>query len=278
MPFGPTHPLVSTAWLNEHLADDRLVLLDCRWRLLDVPYGVDAFESGHIPGARFIDLHEQLSGPPGRYGGRHPLPLPGAFQQTMEALGVDDADYVICYDDDGAGAARCWWLMQYYGHAQVAVLDGGYPAWIEQGRPVSTAPPAPRPARFTPRPDPRMIADYETVRNISGTLPIVDARLPERYRGTVEPIDVKAGHIPGAVNQPYPEMFATGLYFRTPQELEKLWEPVLARSREPIVYCGSGVTACLDILALRLAGADPLLYPGSWSDWIQHEDAPTAAP
>ncbi|MCY0899428.1 MAG: sulfurtransferase [Firmicutes bacterium] len=275
MPFSDTPPLVQAEWLFARLDDPHVVILDCRWQLTNPTYGIDAYRQSHIPGARYVDLGQHLSAPPGRYGGRHPLPTPQQFQEVMESLGVDDASYVVVYDDEATAAARCWWLLQYFGHGLVSMLDGGYAAWLRHGYPVTDVEPAIQRGHFTPRPDPRMVADYQTVRHLSQCFPVFDARMPDRYHGHDEPLDAKAGHIPGAENYPYTTVLNPDGTFRPLEDLRQIFP--LAQSKEPIVYCGSGVSACVNIVALRLIGADPLLYPGSWSDWIQHEDAPIAA-
>ncbi len=278
MPYAKTPPLVPADWLSRHLSDASLVVLDCRWRLTDADFGAKAYAEGHIPNARFVDLNRDLSAPSARYGGRHPLPLPEAFQRRMGELGVGSDSYVICYDDDGAGAARCWWCLCFYGHCRVSVLDGGFPLWTASGYAVTQETPVIEPQPFKARPDPRMVADYQTVYNLRTAIPLVDARTPERYLGTVEPVDFKAGHIPGAANVPYSSVLTDQGTFRPREELSRLFEPVATQDADPIVYCGSGVSACVTILAMRKAGLTAMLYPGSWSDWIQHEDSPIDGP
>ncbi len=278
MPYSQTPALVSANWLNHHRADPSLIVVDCRWRLTDKDFGRQAFTQGHIPNSQRLDLDRQLSSPPGRYGGRHPLPEPEQFSAAMEEIGISDSSYVVCYDDDMAGAARLWWCLLYYGHAQVSVLDGGIKAWVKAGyslEPGGAATVAP--GQFTEQPDPRMVVGYQTVRSLAPVYPVIDARNPERYSGTVEPMDRVGGHIPGALNVPYPSLLTEEGTFHDPHTLNDIFAAILHQSSQPIVYCGSGITACVDALALRHTGAEPLLYPGSWSDWIQHEDAPIAS-
>ena len=274
MPFSDVPALVSATWLKDRINDPTIVVLDCRWRLTDAQYGPRVYAEGHIPGAHLVDLNTDLSSSPAASGGRHPLPGPDAFTALMMRLGVDPESYVVCYDDDSAGAARCWWLLQFYGHNTVSVLDGGYNAWVQSGQPVTTAQPSPRAGRFMAQPDPRMTADYQTVATVTGHWPVIDARAPERYSGAQEPIDRVGGHIPSAVNVPYSRVLNPDGTYRSPAELREVFGSLA--DRDPMVYCGSGVTACVNALALRLLGAHPLLYPGSWSDWIQHPDAPIA--
>lgn len=274
MPFSEVPALISADWLKDRIKDPRVIVLDCRWRLTDALYGSRVYATGHIPGAHLVDMNQDLSSAPGPYGGRHPLPSPQDFGALMGRLGVETESYVVCYDDDAAGAARCWWLLQFYGHDKVSVLDGGYRTWVASGGDVTTAVAPAAAARFHSRPDPRMTADYQTVAMLAGHWPVIDARANERYAGAQEPVDRVGGHIPGAVNVPYAEVLNPDGTYRTPGELRELFGSLA--DGDPMVYCGSGVSACVDVLALRLLGAKPLLYPGSWSDWIQHSNAPIA--
>lgn len=274
MPFSSVPPLVTADWLHDHIDDPSVVVLDCRWRLTDAQYGKVAYEGGHIQNARHVDLDRDLSDPVGRYGGRHPLPSPDHFQKVMEDAGVTSESFVVCYADDAAAAARCWWLLQYYGHPKAGVLDGGIDAWQKAGYPLSCDTPEPAHGQFAASPDPRMVADYRTVESVVSRVPVIDARAPERFRGDIEPIDIKAGHIPGAVNHPYSAVLNEDGTYLASAELHRSFAPILRDHTPAIVYCGSGVTACVDILALKLAGIEALLYAGSWSDWIQHEGAP----
>lgn len=274
MPFSAAPPLVSARWVRDHLSDPSLIILDCRWRLTDPGFGDQAYAEAHIPGSRRVDLDRDLSDSQGRYGGRHPLPQPAAFEESMRGLGVNSESRIVCYDDDSAGAARCWWALTFYGHQNVSVLDGGLAAWIDAGYPLTQKVNTNPRGTFVSRPDPRMVADYQTVRTLQNVLPVIDARAPERYAGTVEPIDARAGHIPGAVNYPYAALLSENGAFKDPESLRRIFSPVADVTDSPIVYCGSGVSACVVVLAMRHIGLNPLLYPGSWSDWIQHEDAP----
>ncbi len=274
MPFSDVAALISASWLQDRVDNPEVVILDCRWRLTDPQYGARVYAEGHIPGARRVDLNTDLSSPPGDFGGRHPLPGPEAFTALMTRLGVGPDSYVVCYDDDAAGAARCWWLLQFYGHDKVSVLDGGYGAWVANGGQVSTAIPNPTAGRFQSHADPRMTADYQTIATLRDEWPLIDSRARERYSGAQEPIDRVGGHIPGAVNIPYSQALNADGTYRSATELREVFRSVA--EKDPMVYCGSGVSACVNVLALRLLGSEPLLYPGSWSDWIQHTDAPIA--
>ena len=262
-------PLVDPTWLLERLDDPGVVAVDCRWRLGDPGAGRRDYESGHIPGAGFLDVDTDLSGRTG--GGRHPLPDPSAFEAAASRAGVDADSTVVAYDEAGeGGAARLWWLLRHFGHSAVAVLDGGLRAWREAGGRLETGAPANPPGRFEARvrEDDTISAEELLPRLRDESLALVDARAPERYRGESEPIDPVAGHIPGAGNAPFADLAPAGRY-RSPAELrERLEAAGAVRGRELVAYCGSGITACTLILSAELAGFDGArLYPGSWSDW-----------
>jgi thiosulfate/3-mercaptopyruvate sulfurtransferase len=264
--FGP---LVSAAWLAEHAADSDLRVIDLRW-YLDGRSGRDAYLAGHVPGAVFVDLDKDLTAPSGP--GRHPIPGPAQFEETMRAAGVDGRSRVVVYGDDGPySSARLWWLLNYYGHPAVALLDGGVGSW---SGPLETGPVQPPRGDFTARPPRReMVVDRRHVREAKGAA-LFDARLGDRYRGEAEPIDPKAGHIPGALSVPWKANLDDQLRFRSAAELRQLY--TAAEGREVIAYCGSGLTAAIDLLAMELAGiGDARLYEGSWSDWSR-QDLPVA--
>jgi thiosulfate/3-mercaptopyruvate sulfurtransferase len=264
-------PLISVAELAADLA--AFTILDVRYKLGGPP-GPAEFAAGHIPGAVYIDLDRELAAPPGK-GGRHPLPDAAAFASAMRAAGVSNARPVVAYDDWGARAAgRAWWLLRYFGHANVRVLDGGWAAWRAAGHPVSTAAALPPAGDFVATPDGMPIVEAADVPAI-GVL--IDARAPERFRGDVEPVDPVAGHIPGAVNVPTTANLDAGGRFRAPAELASTYAAVGAvPGADVAVYCGSGVTAAHDVLALELAGVRAKLYPGSWSGWITDPARPIA--
>lgn len=264
----PPGPVVSADWLAEHL--DLVSLLDIRWYLADLGQGRREYERDHLPGAVFVDLESDVSGEAGR--GRHPLPSPAQFAAAMGRAGVDNATPVVVYDQNiGAVASRLWWLLRHFGHRRAAVLDGGYEAWVAAGLPVSRRSVDPEPATFVASPrDGDMVMREDLVEQL-GTVRLIDARAPERYRGDSEPIDAKAGHIPTAINIPFAQSARNGR-FASANELVSL----LGDTEGAVVYCGSGVTACHTILAAAHADLPlPILYEGSWSDWAS-TDLPIA--
>ena len=274
-------PLISVVSLTEALAEpDPPVLLDVRWRLGGPP-GIGFYRAGHLPSAVFADLDRDLAGPPGP-GGRHPLPDAGEFQAAMRRAGVSDALPVVCYDDtDTAPAARAWWLLRYFGHRDVRVLDGGLGAWHRAGRPLSTAEPDPEPGDFTARPGHMPLIDAAGASAIarSGKSRLIDARTAERYRGENEPVDPVAGHIHGAVSVPAAGNLAEDGSLRDPAALRERFAAAGVtgdHGGQVGAYCGSGVTAAAEVLALEVAGIPAALYVGSWSDWLTDPARPVA--
>ncbi len=275
--MGDVTPIISVEELAAALAGPNPpVLLDVRWKLGGPP-GVVAYRAGHLPGAVFVDLDRDLAGPPGP-GGRHPLPAPEAFQAAMRRCGVrDQADMVVYDEADSTAAARAWWLLRYFGHERVRVLDGGYRAWVAAGQPVETREPQPAPGDFIARPGHLPVLDADDVPEFTRDGVLLDARAAERYRGEVEPVDPVAGHIPGAVSAPTLENVRPDGRFRDPAELRARFAALGVAPGTPVgAYCGSGVTAAHEVLALRLAGYEAALYPGSWSHWITDPNRPVA--
>jgi thiosulfate/3-mercaptopyruvate sulfurtransferase len=259
-----SEPLVSVSWLRERLGDPGLRVVDCRFRLGEPGAGEQLWREGHIPGAAFLDVDRDLAAEPGERG-RHPLPEPQAFEAAARRAGIGTDTMVIAYDEAAeGGAARLWWLLRHFGHDRVAVLDGGLHGWREDGGPLEAGGEEPPAGTFAAQPHE---GDTREIDELAGHL-LVDARVPERYRGEVEPIDPVAGHIPGAVNVPFAEL-APGGRFLPPDELRARFEAAGATpGRELVAYCGSGVSACVLLLAAEVAGLDPArLYPGSWSEW-----------
>lgn len=270
-----TSALVDVAWLTEHAADPRVRIVDLRWALGGEPQAAK-YARAHLPGAVLVDLEKDLAGP-GPGPGRHPLPTLQDFAALLSRLGIDDQTRVVAYDDaTGSSAARLWFLLLLHGHRRASVLDGGFAAWTQAGLPVTTE--VPRPAQAALRRlvrdesllvDKAFVAARLSQRNAPGprTL-LLDARAPERYRGEVEPVDPRAGHIPGAVNAPVADNLRDGR-FRAPEELRARYQALGTQQAALVIAsCGSGVTACHTLLALQLAGiAGARLYPGSFSDW-----------
>lgn len=262
------------------------VLLDCRFDLNDPGAGRRAYAEGHIPGARHADLNQDLSSPVTSTSGRHPLPAPDALAEYFAAAGIGRGTQVIAYDEaNGSFAARAWWLLGWLGKAPVAVLDGGFKAWVAAGAPVETG--ESKPARGDPQPAFTVHLRPETVLTATDVLRaledprrlLVDARAAERFAGTVEPLDPVAGHVPGAVNHPFTGNLGEDGRFLPAAELRRRWLDRL-RGTEPedaILMCGSGVTACHNILAMASAGLPGgKLYAGSWSEWIRDPERPVA--
>jgi thiosulfate/3-mercaptopyruvate sulfurtransferase len=254
--------------------DDPPVVLDVRWTL-GGPSGEDAFRKGHIPGAHFVDLDHELSAPPGP--GRHPLPDAASFGEAMRRRGVDESRLVVAYDAaTGTSAARAWWLLRYFGHPNVALLDGGYAAWTAAGLPTEEgADHDPQPGRFDPTPGGMPLLDADGAAAMARRGVLVDARAPERFRGENEPVDPVAGHIPGARNLPAQLTENPDGTFLSSDALRERYGTVGVVSGEPVaVYCGSGVVATEGVFALGLAGIDAALYAGSWSEWITDPSRP----
>jgi thiosulfate/3-mercaptopyruvate sulfurtransferase len=269
-------PLVSAAELTDLLAStgpDRPVVLDVRYQM-GGPGGVDEYLSGHVPGAAYVDMDTALAAEPGPRG-RHPLPDTDVFEAAMRAAGVGDETAVVVYDDwGGRAAARAWWLLRFHGHDGVRVLDGGWPAWVRAGGAVETAATVVAPGSFTAHPGQLPVVEIDDVLAFARDHTLVDARAPERFRGEVEPVDPVAGHVPGAVNVPTGANLAEDGTFRPAEELRALYDAVVGPDRQVAAYCGSGVTATQNILAMAVAGIDAALYPGSWSEWVADPERP----
>ncbi|MBE9049996.1 sulfurtransferase [Nostocales cyanobacterium LEGE 11386] len=270
--------VVSPTWLLAHLNDPQVVIVDCRFSLADPQLGKQQYQASHIKGSYYLDLNEDLSSPVGKHGGRHPLPHPNDLAKKLAAMGVDfQKTLVVAYDDSRlAFASRLWWLLRYLGHDQVAVLDGGFAGWQQAGYTVTDVIPQPKQGNFIPQITTELVVDIEAVKNRkdSPAVVLVDSRESDRYRGEREPIDKIAGHIPGAVNYPWQEVTNSLGYLLTQPEQRQRWEK-LDQAEEIFVYCGSGVTACVNLLSLELANIHTgKLYAGSWSDWISYESAP----
>ena len=275
----PPGPLVTAARLAAELAGAGApTVLDCRWQLAG---GADqtGYDQGHLPGAVFVDLDRDLSGPLGREGpaGRHPLPDPAAFQAAMRRAGVGADRPVVTYDQgEPGGAARAWWLLGWFGHPDVRVLDGGLPAWVAAGFPLVTGVPDPGPGDFSARAGGRYLLDAAGAARLAAHGVLLDARAPARYQGLEEPVDPVAGHVPGARNLPMAELVGErGLV--PPDVVRRAAEAHGVGPGTPVgAYCGSGVVAAHLVLALETAGVPAALYVGSWSDWVSDPARPVA--
>jgi thiosulfate/3-mercaptopyruvate sulfurtransferase len=281
-------PLIRPAALADLLADApatvRPVVLDVRWRLGGPPALPD-YRVGHLPGAVFIDLGAVLADPPGP-AGRHPLPDTTRLVESLASAGVGDDSTVVVYDDaDGSVAARAWWLLRWLGFPpeRVMVLDGGWAAWIAEGHPVSDAQPAPvRAGLSAGAPGGMPVLDADGAADLARNGTLLDARAAPRYRGDTEPVDPRAGHIPGALNAPFSEHLGPDGHWRPPAELAERFQRLGVEADGPVgAYCGSGVTACSVVLAVEYAGLrDPhrpvALYAGSWSNWSADPARPVA--
>ena len=275
---------IDVAALKVLIGRPAVAVLDCRFDLAAPAAGRQAYLRQHIPTARYADLNRDLSGPPSASSGRHPLPQPERIGARLAELGVGDASQVIAYDDaNGSIAARAWWLLRWLGHERVAVLDGGFKAWVAAGGALESGEPAgPPPASaFTPRVEPSaVVSTAEVIEALeSAQHLLVDARAAERFTGAVEPLDPVAGHVPGAVNHPFSANLNSDGRFLPPAQLKRLWLERLAGTppAEVVAMCGSGVTACHNLLALEMAGLKGArLYAGSWSEWIRDPKRPVA--
>lgn len=267
--------LISSDIVSAHLSNPDWVIIDCRSSLADLDYGRRVYAESHLPGALYANLEKDLSGPvvPGSTG-RHPLPDITALAAKLSDWGIAAGVQVVVYDDRSGGiAARLWWLLRWLGHEAVAVLDGGWQEWIKRELPTTAEVPVPVPRHFEPQPHPEMLVDVEQVDAIRTDehFKLVDSREQIRYEGKHEPIDPVAGHIPGAVNLPFANHVGPDGRIASAEATRSQWMNVLGATppEQAVVYCGSGVTACFNLLTMAHAGLDGAkLYPGSWSEWI----------
>lgn len=269
--------LIDPATLAQHLDADNWVIVDCRFDLADTEAGWNAYEQAHIPGAVYAHLDEDLSGPPVTDHGRHPLPLPQGMVRLFARLGIGSETQVVVYDDaNGMIAARLWWMLHYMGHEAAAVLDGGWTAWREGEFPTRSGEEENAPAEFSGSPRSDWLV---TVEQVPEQRLLVDARDPARYRGETEPLDPQPGHIPGAVNFFFQETWDENGRYLPPDQLRQKMEALLGgvRAGDATFYCGSGVSACVNLLAMAHAGLPPgKLYVGSWSEWSRDPQRPVA--
>jgi len=270
------YPLIEAPALLQAMGDPRLRLVDCRFNLQDKEAGPREYAEGHIPGAVYLNLETDLSGPLGGRGGRHPLPDPERLAARLGSLGIGDDSWIVAYDAlHSEYAARLWWLVRFFGHDRVQILDGGLASWVEMGGPLTREVPRHPPATFTVRLRRELLVDdHDEVQRAALNRALVDSRAAERYRGDSEPLDAKAGHIPGALNREWLRIQDSRGHFRSREALAQRFGDL--HGRDPVVYCGSGVTACANVVAMTIAGLRPRLYAGSWSDWISDPRRPVA--
>ncbi|MEG4025631.1 MULTISPECIES: sulfurtransferase [unclassified Microcoleus] len=267
--------IVSPEWLATNTDNPQVVIIDCRFSLADPELGQKQYQESHVPGAFYLDLNRDLASSVGKHGGRHPLPNIEELAEKLSAFGINSAEnLVVAYDDSRlAFAARLWWLLRYMGHSKVALLDGGFSGWQAAGYPVTNILPDPHEGNFVAHLQQDLAVDIEAVKerkDLPGKV-LVDSRESERYEGLREPIDPIAGHIPGAVNYPWQGVTDETGKVRSTSEQKHRWTE-LEKAEEIIVYCGSGVTACVNLLSLEIAGIpDAKLYVGSWSDWCSYQ-------
>jgi thiosulfate/3-mercaptopyruvate sulfurtransferase len=269
-----TEYLVDSEWLVQQLDNPQVVIVDCRFQLSDSSWGEEQYRQSHIKGAYYLNLNRDLSSQVQRHGGRHPLPDVNVLTQKFSELGiVKNQTLIVAYDDARfAFAARLWWLLRYLGHDYVVLLDGGWNDWLKHDYTVTDAIPENKPGSFSSQPNLDWLVYINTVKSAQNrdSVIVVDSRDRDRYLGLNEPIDPIAGSIPGAVNHPWKEVSDESGYLKSDQTQQQLWND-LRQASEIIVYCGSGVTACVNLFSLNLAGLkNTKLYPGGWSDWCSY--------
>lgn len=274
--------LVTTEELARHLDDPAWVVVDTRHELTDPAKGPRAYAEGHIPGAYFMHVDLDLAGEKTGRNGRHPLPDVATFADKVNAMGVKPDSQIVLYDDMGGNyAVRLWWMLRWLGHEKVAMLDGGYPLWVKEGRPVSKQTPPRREGAFVPRPRLGAAVDVHFVARFreDPSLKLIDARIADRYHGRNETVDPVAGHVPGAVNRFWKDNLAPDGRFKAADALRREFDQLLGGTdpAASVHMCGSGVTACHNIFAMELAGLPGgRLYPGSWSEWSADPARPVA--
>lgn len=269
---------VTPKWLYKHLKNNDLVIVDCRADLFDKDYGRRVYDEGHIEGAQFIEVKSDLAGEVKEHGGRSPMPVLKIFKEKLEDIGVDKSKIVVAYDEaELAGAERFWWMLKYIGHDKVYVLNGGIRAWHKEAYPLTTKVKKNKKGKIELRLDKDLITDISEVKDNMGkdSFIIVDSRAKERYKGDIEPIDKKAGHIPGAVNYHWKDVLKENDEFRSKEELEVHFR-MLKGYKNITLQCGSGIDACGNFIAMSEINMKPKLYVGSWSDWVSYDNNPIA--
>jgi thiosulfate/3-mercaptopyruvate sulfurtransferase len=271
--------IVDMQWIKENLDHEKLIIADCRFHLTEPEKGYEEYKQEHISGAVYFHLENDLSAPPGKHGGRHPLPDAEQFSSVMGKAGIQHDSIIVAYDDQSGGmASHLWWLLKYYGHEEVYVMREGFSHWKAAGYPVDNEMPALKETSYTAEPDSGMLASMEDVRKAlhDPEVRLIDSRAEERFFGISEPFDPVAGHIPSAEQEDWLNRSDEEGRLKDKNTWEKEMQPYAGGEEEIIVYCGSGVTACVNVLALAETGRKAKLYAGSWSDWISYADNPVS--
>lgn len=274
--------IISADLLQQHLNDPNWRIVDCRFNLKATDEGMSLYQMEHIPNAIYAHLDHDLSAPVSNSSGRHPLPDVETFKLKLGSLGIDGSKQVVVYDDAaGSYAARLWWMLRWLGHEAVAVLDGGFTLWKQQGLPTTNTLPRIEPTTFVGKPTMNMLMNSNDIQeNLNkSSICLIDVRDPQRYSGLEEPIDKVAGHVPGAINVPWKTNIADNGMYRSRAELYDQYHKLLqdAAGKNVVFMCGSGVTACHSLIALEYIGiTGAKLYPGSWSEWITDPNRPVA--
>ncbi|MGV8835692.1 sulfurtransferase [Cellvibrio sp.] len=248
----------------------KVVIFDCRFNLINKTLGREQYRAGHIPGAYFLDLEKDLSSETGTHGGRHPLPDTETLSKKLRSAGVNQHSLIVVYDDSRMGyAARAWWLLRYFGHSQVLILDGGFTGWISAGGAIDRREPTIKNGNFKASLQEDWIVNRDDILLAGSSFTLIDSRETKRYLGEEEPIDPVAGHIPGALNYFWQDATTEQGFIQSDEVQRKRWADLTGRDNL-VVYCGSGVTACVNLLSLEMSGVKAKLYPGSWSDWCSY--------
>ena len=248
----------------------KVVVFDCRFNLMNKSLGQEQYRAGHIPGAYFLDLEKDLSSEVRTHGGRHPLPDTETLSKKLRSVGVNQHSTIVVYDDSRMGyAAHAWWLLRYLGHPQVLILDGGFAGWVAIGGAIDRREPAAKSGNFKASVQKDWIVNREYILQEGSHLTLIDSREAKRYRGEEEPVDPIAGHIPGALNYFWQDATTEQGFIKSDEAQLQRWDNLTERDNL-VVYCGSGVTACVNILSLEMSGIKAKLYPGSWSDWCSY--------
>lgn len=267
---------VTSKWLYEHIKDKDLVIVDCRADLFDKEYGKRLYNEGHIEGTQFLDVKKDLAGEVKEHGGRSPLPDLEKFKEKLEFIGISDNTTVVAYDEaELAGAERLWWMLKYLGHTKVYVLNGGIKAWVREAYPLTVEIKEMKKGKINIRLNKNLITDMIEVKankDKEGFI-IVDSRAKERYKGEIEPIDKKAGHIPGALNYHWKDVLKENSEFKSKEDIKAHFKK-LQVYKNIVLHCGSGIDACGNFIAMSEIDMKPRLYVGSWSDWVSYENNP----